>query len=110
MTRICGLRIADCGFMSLFNRGLEIEIECFINPQSAIRNHEYPFGWARRQRQADSMMLSSSLWRGFQPKSRMILSGLAIKMGGSPARRGAASVEIHCLVTWRAISTTSATE
>src|SRR6266542_3625880 len=33
-----GLRIADCGFMSLFNRGLEIEIEGFINPQSAIRN------------------------------------------------------------------------
>jgi hypothetical protein len=24
--------------MSLFNRGLEIEIEGFINPQSAIRN------------------------------------------------------------------------
>src|SRR5262249_34071990 len=33
-----GLQIADCGFMSLFNRGLEIEIEGFINPQSAIRN------------------------------------------------------------------------
>src|SRR5262249_41740650 len=31
-----GLRIADCGFMSLFNRGLEIEIEGFINSQSAI--------------------------------------------------------------------------
>jgi hypothetical protein len=24
--------------MSLFNRGLQIEIESFINPQSAIRN------------------------------------------------------------------------
>ena len=33
-----GLRIADCGFMNLSNRGLEIEIESFINPQSAIRN------------------------------------------------------------------------
>ena len=33
----CGLRIADCGFMSLFNHGLKIEIESFINPQSAIR-------------------------------------------------------------------------
>ncbi|HZF38605.1 MAG TPA: hypothetical protein VE715_07265, partial [Blastocatellia bacterium] len=33
-----GLRIADCGFMSQFNRGLEIKIESFINPQSAIRN------------------------------------------------------------------------
>src|SRR5262245_38311659 len=33
-----GLRIADCGFMSLFNRGREIEIESCINPQSAIRN------------------------------------------------------------------------
>src|SRR5262249_15373232 len=30
------LRIADCGFMSLFNCGCEIEIESFINPQSAI--------------------------------------------------------------------------
>src|SRR5262245_43755745 len=30
--------IADCGFMNLFNSGLKIEIECFINPQSAIRN------------------------------------------------------------------------
>jgi hypothetical protein len=34
----CGLRIADCGFMNLFNSGLKIEIEYFINPQSAIRN------------------------------------------------------------------------
>ena len=33
-----GLRIADCGFMSLFNRGFEIGIESYINPQSAIRN------------------------------------------------------------------------
>jgi len=30
--------IAACGFMSLFNSGHKIEIECFINPQSAIRN------------------------------------------------------------------------
>jgi len=34
----CGLRIADCGFMSLFSHGLGVEIEGFINPQSAIRN------------------------------------------------------------------------
>jgi hypothetical protein len=33
-----GLRIADCGFISLFNRVLAIEIENLINPQSAIRN------------------------------------------------------------------------
>jgi hypothetical protein len=26
----CGLRIADCGFMSLFNRGLETKIESFL--------------------------------------------------------------------------------
>src|SRR5262245_63650892 len=34
----CGLRIADCGFMNLFNREREIKIESCINPQSAIRN------------------------------------------------------------------------
>jgi hypothetical protein len=34
----CGLRIADCGFISSFSRGREIEIENYINPQSAIRN------------------------------------------------------------------------
>jgi len=34
----CGLRVADCGFMSPFNRWREIEIESYINPQSAIRN------------------------------------------------------------------------
>jgi len=34
----CGLRIADCGFMNLFNREREIGTESFINPQSAIRN------------------------------------------------------------------------
>src|SRR5262245_12033231 len=81
-------------------------------PHSPLPNpySSYPFGCARRQRQEDSMMLSSSLWRGVQPRSRMILSGLAISTGGSPARRGAASVEIQRLVTWRAISTTSATE
>src|SRR5262245_34071581 len=33
-----GLRIADCGFISLFNCVLAIEIESLINPQSAIRN------------------------------------------------------------------------
>jgi hypothetical protein len=30
----CGLRIADCGFMSLINYRREIEIESCINPQS----------------------------------------------------------------------------
>jgi hypothetical protein len=33
-----GLRIADCGFMNLFNREREIGSESFINPRSAIRN------------------------------------------------------------------------
>ncbi len=33
----CGMRNAECGFMSSFNRGLEIEIESFINPHSAFR-------------------------------------------------------------------------
>src|SRR5215831_6036213 len=33
-----GLWIADCGFISLFNRVLANEIESLINPQSAIRN------------------------------------------------------------------------
>jgi len=37
-SRDCGLRIADCGFMSLFNREREIGTESVINPQSAIRN------------------------------------------------------------------------
>jgi len=32
----CGLRIADCGFISPFNCGCDIEIESYINPQSAI--------------------------------------------------------------------------
>ena len=36
-----GLRIADCGFMSLFDRGRKIEIENCINPQSAIRNPHF---------------------------------------------------------------------
>jgi hypothetical protein len=33
-----GLRIVDCGFMSLFARVAEVEIESFINPQSAIHD------------------------------------------------------------------------
>jgi hypothetical protein len=33
-----GLRIVDCGFIGLFSRGHEIEIESFINQQSAICN------------------------------------------------------------------------
>jgi hypothetical protein len=41
----CGLRIADCGFMNLSNRGNDIKIESFINPPSAICNPQshFPF-------------------------------------------------------------------
>lgn len=31
-----GNGIADCGLMNLFNCGVEIEIESFINPQSLV--------------------------------------------------------------------------
>ena len=31
------MRNAECGIMSLFNRGREIEIESSINPHSAFR-------------------------------------------------------------------------
>jgi hypothetical protein len=34
---------AECGFMRLFNRGVEIELESFINPQSAISTPFLPF-------------------------------------------------------------------
>jgi hypothetical protein len=41
----CGLRIAD--LLGLFDSGCKIEIENFINPQSAIRNPQshspFPF-------------------------------------------------------------------
>ena len=38
-----GMRNAECGLMRLFNRGVEIEIESFINPQSAISTPFLPF-------------------------------------------------------------------
>jgi len=39
------LRITDCGYMSLFNCGLEIEIESLINQQSAISNPTSRSNW-----------------------------------------------------------------